>query len=311
MNALVFFLAVSVVAADDPVSGSMLYLPKIGEKAVLHDYDAESGMVVPDVQAWTNTTALAKYLDGFETEEFKRERTKVLGNPKELAILEEKQRDLLLKGPQARGEVVSLPDMTPVRVWVLASFYKAEITLSFSVIVPDNILVEVLSGPMKGRFFWVHRHFVRVPGAKAPDPFSSMGKFPNADFGDDADKTPMPESAPAVSRVPSASLLVEDSSWNRLTDFVQVHCRVRNLTDHPIEDISMKVIYEDAAGRLVYAGNAIVGTLKPGEVKTCSSFDKHDPRMQRYNFEFEGRENGERGGIPFTTNASRGRRSGR
>ena len=88
-------------------------------------------------------------------------------------------------------------------------------------------------------------------------------------------------------------------------EYVQVHCRVRNLTNEPIEHIRATIVFQDASGKMVYSGNAIVGTLQPGEAKTFSSFDKHDPRMQRYVFEFETLANG---GLTFTTTPPRARR---
>jgi hypothetical protein len=101
--------------------------------------------------------------------------------------------------------------------------------------------------------------------------------------------------------------LIESSSWNRLTDFVQVHCRVRNISGQTLESIRATVVYEAAAGNLVYSGNMLVGNLEPGETKTVSSLDRHNPRMDHYKFEFEGRDDsGKRHGITFTVAGAKG-----
>jgi hypothetical protein len=294
MNALL--LALAIVAAEDPVKGSSLYIPKVGERAVLHIYDSEGGEVSPTVRVWTNTTALAKFYDMMFGKAFEQERTKVLGKKKELEAVWERQREAALKGPESRGEVIYVPDMTPVQVYGQGGFSKALAT--------DNLFVEVVGGPYKGRFFWVGMFSVRVPGAKDPEILGFDGKkldFGKLDFGDEEEK-------PAPAPRPTAKLLVEDSSWERKLDFVQVHCRVRNMTDQPIERITATVTYQDAAGKMVSTGVAIVGTLQPGEAKTFSTLDQHNPRMQQYVFEFEGRLDGENAGLTFTTTPPKNRR---
>jgi hypothetical protein len=304
MNALL--LALAMVAAEDPVKGSRIYLPKIGERAILHDYDPDEGKVFPTIQAWTNTTALVKYNEGFESKAFKEERARVLGDRKKLDAVLARQIDILLKGPESRGEVTRLPDMTPVSVRVLATFEEQGLRIGLLPPLTDNILIEVLEGPQKGRFFWVSRAHVRVPDAPEPE----FGGFGGAtfdpgklNFGEEGEK-----SKPAPPPRPTAKLLIEDSSWERKLDFVQVHCRVRNMTDQAIERVTATVTYQDAAGKMVSTGVAIVGTLQPGEAKTFSTLDPHNPRMQGYVFEFEGRVDGENAGLTFTTTPPRNRR---
>jgi hypothetical protein len=57
--------------------------------------------------------------------------------------------------------------MTPVRVRVLARFFKSdEAEGMLQAIVPDFVLVEVVDGPAKGGLFWAPKFAVRVPGVK-------------------------------------------------------------------------------------------------------------------------------------------------
>ena len=230
-------LALATVGDADPVAGSPLYTPAIGDKAVLHNYNVIRGTVHPDVEVWTNTTALSKFVEGIQSDANQRERTKVLGNPEELHALFSRQRDALLKEPKKRGEVLSLPDMTPVRVRVLAKFYKFDKPNALlGEIVPDNILVEVTDGPAKGRFFWAPRFAVRVPGAQAP---KLEGFNFAADPPEDKPASPPEPSPSAAPSPPAAKLLVGKQLLETdSTDFVQVHCRVRNISDQPLESVT-------------------------------------------------------------------------
>lgn len=290
----ILLLSMATTAVDDPVSGDVLYMPSIGEAAVLHGYDARTGVVAPHVSAWTNTTALAKYLEALNSEANEQERAKVLGDPKAFEELRGKQMLALLKGPVDRKEVVQLPDMTPVRVRVLASF---GMLAGFGegpalAVIPDHYLVEAIGGPMKGRFFWVNRAEVRVPGARSPLPTGFDDIAPDVRFDT---PEPEPKSAPP--------LRVEDTSWTRASSMVQVHCRVRNMTDEAIESLILRVIYEDAAENMISSAPVLVGDLQPGELKTISSFfEKDDPRMHHYDLEFEGQvgKGGRRTGLEFS-----------
>jgi hypothetical protein len=301
---LIFALA--MVANGDPVAGYPYHMPAIGERAVLHYYDVDLGTVEPDIEVWSKIIALSKFAEGMQSEVYKRERAKALGNPKELDAVIERQRDLLLKEPTERREVGRLPDMTPVRVLVLARVFKPDISDMFPhVLTPDFILVEALDGPAKGLFFWAPKFAVRVPGAKAPtlddlkldiDPkMKQPGVKPNS--------VPDP-----VRRASTTQLLVESSSWDRPLDgFVQVHCRVQNTSGKALKFVIATVVFEDAAGNLVHSAKMIVGDLQPGESKTVASFDKHDARMDHYKFEFEGQDDsGKDRVLDFSTAGKKG-----
>jgi hypothetical protein len=285
-----------------------LYTPRVGENAVLHLFDIGAGKTLPSVEAWTNTTALARFIEEMQNERYQRERTKVLGNPKALADVNKRIKEALLKEPIKRGEIVNLPDMTPVRVRVLATFYNFNMPDTTTspldgILWPDHALVEVLDGSMKGRFFWASRFAVRVPGA----PYPKLPDLSNLESKtDDTDKV---ELAPAPTGLPkqlTPKLLVESSSWNRLSDFVQVHCRIRNISDHSLGGLTATVVYEDAAGNVVYSGRAPIGDLEPGETKTIMTMDQYITRMDHYKFEFEGKDGDRRGGIGFTTAGASG-----
>jgi hypothetical protein len=289
MFATVFF-ALTMVASDDPVGGDLLYTAVVGEKAVLHHYDQELGTVDPQIEVWTNPTSLSRFIETIQSEAYQRERTKVLGNPKELKAVFRRQREALLKELVKREEVLSLPDMTPVRVRALATFYKLN-TAVMGRYLPDFVLVEVLDGTAKGRFLWVSNLAVGVPVATLP-------KLDGNKFAADP-----PEGKPAATpHPPAAKLLIESSTDNRLGDYIQVHCRLQNISGKALDGVTATVVYEDAAGNLVHSGNIIVGDLQPGETKTVMTLDKHEARMDHYNFEFEGRDDtGKRHGLGFTT----------
>ena len=169
MTTLLLALALATTAAD-PISGSPLYQPAIGEAAVIHRYNEDTGSVATVVDAWTDATVLAEFHEALDSEANQAERIKVLGDAKALKELCDRQEHELAKGSIERGELLGLPDMTPVRVRALASFQvpPTGAKLPFS-IVPFHALVEVTDGPGKGRFFWVSRFSVRVPGSEIPE----------------------------------------------------------------------------------------------------------------------------------------------
>jgi hypothetical protein len=295
-------LALSTVASGDPLAGSFLYTPSIGENAVLHYIDPKLGTVFRNITVYTDPAIFRKMYADWESEANVRERTKVLGNPKQLDAVVRRQQEEVRKALEKRGEALDLPDMTPVKVRGLATFdeFYKPVMGRFR---PNFCLVEVLDGPAKGRCFWAQRYAVRVPGAEAPKP-------DDAHLAGDApeDKlAAMPSPAPTP-QPPATMLLVEGSSWNKPLDgFVQVHCRVKNTSGKALKFVIATVVFEDAAGNLVHSAKMIVGDLQPGDTKTVTSFDKHDARMDHYKFEFEGQDDsGKDRVLDFTTAGRKG-----
>jgi hypothetical protein len=231
---------------------------------------------------------MVRFYQGHRSEAFKRE----LANSEDQLALVQKHRQTLLEAAKSRGDFTHLPDMTPAQVCALGKFIVTDSPLG-----DDSVFVEVLDGPHKGRFFWTSRFSFRVPGAKGPE--LGFGDLES----DHKEEKPKPVPAPR----PTANLLIEDSSWNQSASgsYVQVHCRVRNLTNEPIEGIRATIVFQDASGKMVYSSFTFVGTLRPGEAKTFSSMDKYDSRMYQYNFEFQTGSNS----LTFTTTPSKVRRN--
>jgi hypothetical protein len=224
---------------------------------------------------------------------------KVLGDRKSLYAIQRELRRTLQAEPEKRGELIRLPDMTPVVVKCLSKFNTDKITSEFLVrprlISPDFALVEVLEGPKKGQAFWVGALALRVPDSKPflPD-FGGLKASEDDEKDDDSTLAPPPE--------PAAKILIIDTAWNHLSDFVKTDFRIKNISGRRLESVYATVNYEDGAGRLVGTGMAIVGAMEPGEIKTSSSMDPWNARAVRYSLTFEGRDgDGGRKGLPSTT----------
>jgi hypothetical protein len=315
--------AAFVAQAKAPApNANPLFSHRVGEEGVLHYRDLNSGKPLAFVNAWTDAAAVVRWVEVFQAESRRRERGEAPDVPgrKSAADLTEEQ--------VGRGEVRRLADSTPVRVRALASFFETDVPMP---LLPNVALVEVIGGPAKGEFVWVPLVFVgapegETPGAPRPDipdrPATRDVPPPDGDKGTRDrplaargvagtvadDRIASGASSASPPNPLSPRLLIEDTSWNQsgLPGVVQVHCRLRNVTDHVLEGIFMKVVYEDSAGRLVHSGLAIVGDLQPGETKTITTMDRYSDRTDHYKFEFEGRDGDRHGGIGFTTAAPKG-----
>lgn len=304
MRRVMALLALAMVAAGkDPVGGNPEYVPPVGAKAVLHYFDKVSGMVDEEHNAWLSTAALAKYCETMEGPAYRKAREKVLGNKKALGDLSYEQRHALHVASEKRGELIALPDMTELRVLGLSTFLAPErpsepTSILSRIFVPTDAFVEITSGRHKGKWAWVSSDSLRVPDSK---PFVAVKPFdfsatPSRGFAD-VEAEPDPRASGS-----SPKLMLESSNWSRQSDYVRVDFRVKNLTGDTVERIYAKVVFEDASGKVLTSGTAIVGDLRAGEAKTAFTFDQHNPRMDHYVFEFEGKDDeGKRGGLEFTT----------
>lgn len=291
-------LLVLVLLGSDPVSGSPLYEPDIGEDAILHQYDMLKDEVHPEVEVWTSPEAYARFFAALGEKKLQDERDHAGGDFKKLAAVVERQHADLKREQLRRGEVLKISDKTQVRVLAMAQFMKRPESLDFG--ISDSALVQITDGPHKGKAVWANRFDVRVPGAKAP----KLAFEGNSGFGEEkaAPAIPAPGVRPNPAPKAAASRLeLIDTSWERNQGFAQVHGRVRNITDRRLEGVRVKVVYVNNSGKLVSTGNGIIGDMRPGETKTFSTFEQDYPAIAKYDLEFEGRDGGNRESLEFTT----------
>jgi hypothetical protein len=122
---------------------------------------------------------------------------------------------------------------------------------------------------MKGKTLWVETNSVRVPGKKGD-------LFDPAEVHDDQSASKGP------------ALLVLDSASEDELGMVKVHCRIKNISQVPLESVFAKVVFQDRNGKILTTGNAIVGDLEPGETSTFTTLNKYNAAMHNFVFEFTG-----------------------
>jgi len=290
-------LCLTLLGAD-PVSGSPDYIPSVGDIAVLHRYDPEGDESALQIEAWTDTTALAGYSRAFYAPALLKERNRVLGDRKKFLSVLDRQRAELLEPARERGALVRLPDMTPVRVLALSSFTPPSGTLlaGLGAVRADHLLVEVVDGPQKGRTGWASVRDVRVPGAKKPSAIDFEGGFPGAGSGDGGEDVGNPDGSKKSAG--PAQILVLDANRRTIgVNLVQTDVRVRNVSGRRLHSVSVTIEFLSSSDRIVTTGIAMVGTLNPGGTRMCTTQDSFDAPVDRWTYSFEERKAGNERGV--------------
>jgi hypothetical protein len=285
-------MLVVALVAGDPITGSPLYVPRLGELAVIHNYDMSKNSVIPIVSGWTSAEALSKYeeelYDVFQSNE---ERNSAPSDQQIAVVtrLRTESRD--------RGNLIELPDMTKVRVLARGSFSRRFESTMFKydpvfAIYWDACFVEVTDGPMKGRKAWVFKYFVRVPDSK--DPYAGIELGPKNDEANDEKpavtarrKGSTIEDVDVDQEKPQVQIL--DSAWKRSRsgNFVEVSCTVKNLSRFALSGLTANIIYKDENGRLINSKEWFIGDVAAGEENTFTAAHPSDPRMKSYVIEFD------------------------
>lgn len=241
-----------LLLASDPLKGSPFYQADIGERAVLHFYDPAKDKLHATVTVLRSADVcyeVAAKLDGG-------------WNPKTLSEALEK-----------RGDMIYLPDLTPVKVLCHGQFRVKEKGVEFG--YPDMTMVEILQGEHSGKRYWTDYHNVRVRDAKEPKAVALLNPLM------------MPPRKPETPK----PLLLVDTSWERSVPpfgHMQFHGQVRNETEETLRFVRVKVITKDDRGKLISSILVPIGDMKPGDTKTFTTGGlKADPNVASYDFEFE------------------------
>ncbi|MDG3002578.1 FxLYD domain-containing protein [Paludisphaera mucosa] len=285
-------LAVSMLAqSGDPVPGNSMYIPRLGEKAIMYRYDPlgeESGN--PYI-AFVDLNALIEFED----------KRKAYAD-EHMHLMFDKKSDVelrkLLKPYEATKQVVYLKPKTGVEILGYGNFDKTGEGLRPKVNFvyfpnPSDYLVKVLDGQYKDRIVWVHASSVRVPDSKPFVPFPAI-EAAKADgeelFGSKLKK-------PADDEAAQDKITLIDTDWELDDGYTKVHARVKNTTDRKITFLRATATFEDAKNRLVRTeftyGNP--STLEPGDVATFEISTKADERIDHYGLKFESKDKN----IPF------------
>jgi hypothetical protein len=284
-------LAVALVEAD-PVTGSLFYVPRIGESAVIHSYDMFKNSVAVSVQGFTSAEALSKYESDIYDALQASEEWNSAPPEKKAAVANRMVAELLTEVKQ-RGDLIDLPDMTKVRVLAKGTFNRriesSRKDDSFES-PPDSCFVEVTFGPLLGRKAWLRTANVRVPGSKNPYAGITPG-MKNDEANEEkpaaAERT---KSSPIEGEQEEKSRVqILDSAWkpSRSGNFVEVSCTFKNLSGFALSGLTANVVYKDQNRRLINSKEWFIGDVAPGEEKTFTATHPSDPRMDSYRIEFE------------------------
>ncbi len=294
---LVCLLLVSSVSGQelktDPVPGNPVYVPKLGETAVVHSFDPFGGRRDP-IGAWTSTEGFSQFCLGWDRALQSKEWLAAPANEKRSVIV------ALLKPLQEeagrKGDRIELADLTKVKMLAYGTFnVRTEADArrnirddEFYTPNPDSYFVEILDGPQTGKKAWVNRFMVRVPTSK---PFNLRALNMAKPTAENPDVPPKPQNEEHKSQKPDdvPTIRILDANWGPSDSgaYLVVTLEIRNVSQAEIS-LFPKVIFRDADNRLLKSESATAGTLAPGERTTVEIRTKQDPAIHHYNVQATG-----------------------